>query len=138
MTTFSFVYMTLRAIEDDKGDNWWNTLKVALLMTVPMFPDLFKCLYFAPEAAHAAYNTFVASTFPYYTQMMVGIALGGMYIGNLTCALQSAKHHRAITDEQIAIIGGILTAAYVFPPIYIAVNLPGFMPALTDAILWFE
>ena len=139
LTTFWLVYMTLRAVEEDNGRSLHYTLNVGLVMALPILLDPIRCLYFSQSvSAHAAYNAFIATTYPSFTNIAVGNALGAMYIGNVLCALQSAKHHRAVTTEQVVFISIALASIYAFFPIYASLQVDGLVPAALDAVFWIR
>ena len=89
-------------------------------------------LVFAKGAPHDAYVCEVVHGVP-DCQGAVGMFLGAMYIGNLLCALASAAHHRAVTTEQIATLGGALTLLYAALPMYACVHM-GVVPVLVHAV----
>ena len=65
-----------------------------------------------------------------------------MFTGNLMSALASAKHHNAVTDEQIGAVANLLIVGiYTIAPIYVAATVVAdgqLVPAVLDAIYWFK
>merc|ERR1712224_945213 len=100
-------------------------------------------LYFSSsEGAHAAFNELIAFAYPDLTNLMVGTTLGVMFTGNVMSALASAKHHDAVTEEQIGAIGNFLTlGVFIAAPVYTAAFVLAdgqFVPAVADAIYWYK
>ena len=145
-TSFFTLYQALRAIEADmeKADrNWAEALTMVFGMTIFGYADLSRALYFSASLeAHEAYLRFAAQTTPGFLQVQVRTFLGGMYTANVLCAMASAKHHKAVTDEQIKAVSFVLnflvySAVSVYACLYIVAD-GNFVPAFLDAILWFR
>ena len=76
-----------------------------------------------------------------WTNLLAATALGGMFTGNVMSALASAKHHNAVTDEQIGAVGNLIVGIYTIAPIYVAATVVAdgqLVPAVLDAIYWFK
>ena len=89
-----------------------NVLQVVWAMALPVMADVGKCILVAHDPhIHDAYAALVAA-YPEYTQIYQGSLLGGMFAGNVACALSSAEHHRAVTKEQIGDLSNALVALF--------------------------
>ena len=145
--SFFTLYQVLRAMEGDleaPGQrSCIQTASMLLLMTFGLYADLGRAIYFSSSVgAYEAYLRFMEQTTPGFSQVQIGTFLGAMYIANALCALKSATHHKAVTDEQVRMVGFFLTGAvYTALPVYACVYLVAdgqFVPAFLDALLWFR
>ena len=145
--SFFTLYQALRAMEGDLEApgrrSYIQTVSMLMLMTFGGYADLSRAIYFSSSVgAHEAYLRFLEQTAPEFSQIQVGTFLGAMYGGNLVCALKSATHHKAVTEEQIRMVGFVvnllvLTALPVYACLYIVAD-GQFVPAYLDALLWFR
>ena len=141
---FFAIWQAARAAEEDMEaqKNWMATVRTLLWMTIGFMPDAITALYFtSSEGAHAAYNELIAFAYPDFTDLKVSTVLGIMFTGNLMSALASAKHHNAVTEEQIGAIGNFFAGVLTIAPIYVAATVVAdgqLVPAVLDAIYWFK
>ena len=143
--SFFTLYQALRAIEGDleaPGQrSYVQTVSMLTMMTFVVYADLSRAIYFSSSVgAHEAYLRFM-ETAPGFSQIQVGLFLGAMYGANLVCALKSATQHRAVTDEQIGMVGFAVNTVYGALSVYACLYLVAdgqFLPAYLDALLWFR
>merc|ERR1712195_433643 len=144
--SFFTLYQVLRAMEGDleaPGQrSYIQTASMLMLLTFGLYADLSRAIYFSSSVgAHEAYLRFVEQMSPGFSQIQVGMFLGGMYAANLVCALKSATQHKAVTDEQIGKVGFVVNTVYGALSVYACLYLLAdgqFMPAYLDALLWFR
>ena len=145
--SFFTLYQVLRAMEGDleaPGQrSYIQTASMLMLLTFGLYADLGRAIYFSSSVgAHEAYLRFMEQTTPGFSQIQVGMFLSAMYTANLLCALKSATQHKAVTDEQVRMVGFVvnlvvLTALPVYACLYIVAD-GQFVPAYLDALLWFR
>merc|ERR1712166_1154906 len=139
--SFFTLYQALRAIEGDleaPGQrSYVQTVSMLMTLTFVVYADLSRAIYFSSSVgAHEAYLRFIEQTSPGFSQIQVGMFLNGMYVANLVCALKSATHHKAVTDEQIGKVGFVLNAVLTVLPVYSCLYIVAdgqFVPAYLDA-----
>ena len=146
--SFFTLYQALRAVEDDfeaPGQlSFLQTVSMITFMTFGVYADLGRAIYFSScEGAHQAYLRFMEQTASGgFLQLQVGSFLGAMYVGNVLCAMKSANLHKAVTEEQIRIVGFVLPViVYSALPVYACLYLVSdgqFMPPYLEAFRWFQ
>lgn len=118
IVAFSVIYGIARSAEEDvrEHDVSWTATTSAILMVLPIMFDVCRALYFciAPDM----YHTLIEMCYPDFTRLQVGMFLGAMYGGNVLCALASAKHYRAVSDEGISRVGTVLNIVYALLPVW--------------------
>ena len=137
MSTFLCYGIARGFLEDiETGDTEWRAAKISVFSMTPVLIEPIKVLFFgSSDIAHAQYTSFL-SQYPEFGMIQIAGMLGTIYGGNLLCALESSKLHKAVTDDQIQYVNTMIFVVYL-PIIVLIAQValpPGFFSEYMDLI----